>query len=162
MQNNSRIPEIYIFFSFLYFFMTHINFSFEKLTWQTNYLEIISYFICIFDIKIRFSWILKNIFMNRIKSCQIIIFLNENNICKIKLWHIGIGIYWWSKYPRINLWWIYSETIRKIFANRELFAEHFNALGVDLCLIRAMFNSYIKTVTYTKENYLKFFKGIAI
>ena len=40
------------------------------------------------------------------------------------MWQIGIGIYSWHKYQRIDTWWIYSRTIRKLFANRELFAEH--------------------------------------
>ena len=30
----------------------------------------------------------------------------------------------WTKYQQIDLWWIYSWLICKLFANRELFAEH--------------------------------------
>ena len=42
----------------------------------------------------------------------------------MKLWRIGIGIYLWPEYQQIDLWRIYSRTICKLFANRELCAEH--------------------------------------
>ena len=42
----------------------------------------------------------------------------------MKLWQIGIGIYSWAKYQQIDSWQMYLRTIRKLFANRELFAEH--------------------------------------
>ena len=42
----------------------------------------------------------------------------------MKLWQIGIGIYLSSKYQQRDSWQIYAGTICKLFANRELFAEH--------------------------------------
>ena len=64
------------------------------------------------------------IFMNRNNIRKIITFANRNSIYEMKLWQIGLGIYLWPKYPRKDSWQIYSQTIRKKFANRELFAEH--------------------------------------
>ena len=74
--------------------------------------------------------------MNNI--CQIIIFVNRNSIHKMKLSREGIWIYLWPKYQRIDLWLIYLQTICKLFANRDLFAEHWLVgvlvfLLVDLC-----------------------------
>ena len=42
----------------------------------------------------------------------------------MKLWRIGIRIYLWPQYQGIVSWRIYSRTICKLFANKELFAEH--------------------------------------
>ena len=56
--------------------------------------------------------------------CQINIFANRNNIHEMKLWRIGIGIFLWPKYQRIDSWQIYSQTICELFVKRELFAEH--------------------------------------
>ena len=55
--------------------------------------------------------------MNRIIIRQITILANRNNIHEMKLWRIGIGIYSWPKYQRIDLWRIYSRTIHELFAN---------------------------------------------
>ena len=46
------------------------------------------------------------------------------------MWWIGIGFYSSSKYQRIDSWRIYSWTIGKLFANREVFAEHWSVLFV--------------------------------
>ena len=77
----------------------------------------------IFLNKIRYSWILWKIFVNRNIICQITILANRNNVHEMKLWQMGIGIYLWPKYQRRDSWQIYSQTIHKLFANRELFAE---------------------------------------
>ena len=66
------------------------------------------------------------IFVNKNNICQINIFAKRNNIHEMKLRRIGIGIYLWPKNQRIDSWQIYSQTIHKLFANRELFAEHWN------------------------------------
>ena len=42
----------------------------------------------------------------------------------MKLSQIRIGINLWPKYPQIDLWQTYLQTTCEIFANRELFAEH--------------------------------------
>ena len=62
--------------------------------------------------------------MNRYNLRQINIVANRKNIYEMKLWQIGIGIYLWPKYQQIDSWQIYSQTICKLFANREVFAEH--------------------------------------
>ena len=81
--------------------------------------------IYIFNIKVRYSWILWKIFVNRTNICQITLFANMNNIYEMKTCQIGIGIYLWLKYQWKDLWQIYSQTIHQlVFANRELFAEH--------------------------------------
>ena len=104
-----------------FFFLTlHLKNSPGK----QSHSEIYSYSLHIFTIRIIYSWILWKIFVNRNNICQINIFANRNNIHEMKLWRIGIGIYLWPKYQQIDLWRIYSRTIRKLFANRELFAEH--------------------------------------
>ena len=115
--NNSRIPDIYLFskkcltnsFFYCYFF------SFEKFTGQTAKVWYMNsaYSSFIFKIRIRYSWILYKIFLNRNNICQIKKFENRNNIHDLKLWQIGIGIYLWSKYQRIDLWRIYLQTIRQ-------------------------------------------------
>ena len=91
---------------------------------KQSHSEIHAYFLSIFNSRIWYSWILWRIFANRNNIRQITIFANRKNIQEMKLWRIGIGIYLWPKYQRIDSWWIYSQTIREIFANRELFAEH--------------------------------------
>ena len=62
--------------------------------------------------------------MNTNNIPQTIILANRNNIHEMKLWRIGIGLYLWPKYQRIDSWQIYLQTIWKLFANRELCAEH--------------------------------------
>ena len=62
--------------------------------------------------------------MNRNNICQITIFANRNNIYEIKLWRIGIGNYLWPEYQRIDSSRTNLQTIRKLFTNRDLFAEH--------------------------------------
>ena len=92
----SRIPEIYFFplsFSNNFFFLTVIYFLFKKLNGQKSHSEIYAYFLYIFNIKIRYSWILWKIFVNRNNIRQITIFANRNTIHELKLWRIGIGIY---------------------------------------------------------------------
>ena len=70
--------------------------------------------------------------MNRNNIGQITIFANRNNIHEIKLLQIGIGIYSWTKYQGIDSWQMYLKTICELFANRELFAKHWNRLKVSL------------------------------
>ena len=106
------------------FFLTLIYFSFEKPTGQSKpYWEICILFF-LFNIRLRYSWILWKIFVNGNNIHQITIFANRNNIHEMKVLRIGIGIYLWAKYQRIDSSRIYSQTIRELFANRELFAEH--------------------------------------
>ena len=62
--------------------------------------------------------------LNRNNVRQITIFANRNNIHELKMWQKGIGIYLWPKYQQRDLWLIYSQTIRELFANRRLFAKH--------------------------------------
>ena len=59
------------------------------------------------------------IFGNRNIIHQINILANRNKIHKMKLWRIEVEIFSHPKYQRI-----YSRTIRELFANRQLFAEH--------------------------------------
>ena len=92
---------------------------------------IMRYMVCylyIFKIIIKYSWKLRKIIMNRKIFGQITIFINRNNFHYLKLWRIAIGIYLWPKYQRMDLWRIYSQTICKLFANRELLAEHCTVL----------------------------------
>ena len=125
--NNSQIPFIFFFSKNVQnFFLLYSYIFFHLKNWpvkQSNS-EIYAYSLFIFNIRIRYSWIHYKIFVNSNNNRQIKIFGNRNNIHEIKLWQIVIGIYSWSKYQRIDLWWIYSQTICKLFANRELFAEH--------------------------------------
>ena len=125
--NYSQISEIY----FLSYIILIISFSWllymfplKNLLGKEYHNEICIHSLYLFLIKIRYSWILWKIFLNRNIICQITILANMNNIHEMKLWGIGIGIYSWPKYQRIDLWRIYSQTIRELFANRELFAEH--------------------------------------
>ena len=125
--NCSWIPEMYIFsIFFLIFSFSWLRFIFhlKNLPGKQNQREIYSYFIYTFTFKIRYWPILWNIFVIRNDIHQIMIFANRNNIHEIKLWGIGIGIYLWPKYQRIDSLRIYSQTIHKLFANRELFPEH--------------------------------------
>ena len=125
--NNSRIPDIHFFskkflknyFSWLLYF-----FHLKNLPGKQSHSEIYSYSLCIFNKIIRYSWILWKIFANRNNIHEINIFAKRNNIYEMKLWRIEIGIYSSPKYQQIDSWRIYSQTIRKLFANRELFAEH--------------------------------------
>ena len=82
--------------------------------------EIYAYSLYIFNKKIRHSWILWTIFVNRNNFGQIKIFANRNNIHDIELLKIGIGIYSWPKYQQIDSWQIYLQTICKLFANYSL------------------------------------------
>ena len=83
------------------------------------------HFLFIYSIlKDIYSWILWKIFVNRNNICQITIFANRKNINMMTFWQIGIGIYSLPEYQWSDLWKIYLQTIRKLFANRELFAEH--------------------------------------
>ena len=106
----------------------------KNLLGKQSHSEIYAYSLYIFNIRLRYSWILWIIFVNRNNIHQITIFTDRNNIHEMKLWRIGIGVYSWAKYQRIYSWRIYSQTIRKLFANRESFAEHCS-LCKKLCLI---------------------------
>ena len=120
------------------FFLTLDLYIFHlKIHWAKFHSDIYSYSFCIFNLRIRYSWILWKIFVNRNKICKINIFANRNNIHKMKLWRIEIGIYSWPEYQQIDLWQIYSPTIHKIFASRELFAEHCSLVVVMIstCLV---------------------------
>ena len=121
LKKNSLILYIYI-----YFFFTLIYFSLEKLTGQTNHSGIYAHSLNIFPIKIRYSWILCKIFVNRNIIRQIRTLSKRNNIPEMKMWQIGIGIYLWPKYQWMDSWPINLQTIRELFTNRELFAEHWS------------------------------------
>ena len=124
--NNSRIPDIFFSLKKLskIFFVDSYIFFIWKIYPANKSIVRYMHTLYIYWIRIRYSWILWKIFVNRNIICQIKIFVNRNNIHEMKLWRIGIGIYSWPKYQRIDLWRIYSQTIRELFANRELFAEH--------------------------------------
>ena len=66
-------------------------------------------YIYLFNNRITYSWILRQKFVNRNNSHQIIIFANRNNIHVMIFWQIGIGIYSSSKYQQIDLWQIYLQ-----------------------------------------------------
>ena len=115
--NYSKIPKIFfslsIFFFVSYsFFLILIYFQFKNLPGKQIHSKLYAFTLCIFNIKIRYSWILWQIFMNRNNIRQITIFTNRNNIQEMKLWPIGIGIYSWPKYQKIDLWQIYLRPIR--------------------------------------------------
>ena len=116
-------------FSHSFYFLTQIYYHLKNLPGQKNQRDIFSYLIYIFNIKIRCSWILWKLFVNRNIICQIIIFSNRNNVQKMKL--LRIGNYLWPEYQLIYLWQIYYQTICKLFANRELFADHCPREGLD-------------------------------
>ena len=123
---------IYHFYNF--FFLTLIYFTIEKLTGEKNHSERYAHSLFIVLIKIRYSWIHWKIFVNKNIICQITILVNRNNIHEMNLWKIGIGIYLWNKSQQIDSWWIYSRTIWELFANRELFAEHWFLICSLTCL----------------------------
>ena len=116
-----KISLIYYFNNFS--FLTLIYFSFDKLTGQKSHSEIYAYSLYIFLIKIRYSWILWKVFVNRNIIRQITVLANRNNIHEM-LWVIGMGINLWPKYQQIDSWRIYLRTVFEIFADRELLAEH--------------------------------------
>ena len=127
--NYSRIPEIFFFSNFvsknIFSWLLYIC-NLKDLLGKQSHSKIHAYSLSIFNIIIRYSWILWRIFANRNNIRQITIFANRNNIHEMKLWRIGIGIYSWPKYQGIDSWRIYSQTIRELFANIELFAEHWS------------------------------------
>ena len=125
--NYSQISGIF----FLSYIILIISFSWllyifplKNLPGKDNHSEIYSHSLYILLNKIRYLWILWKIFVNRTTIRQITILASRNNIHEMKLWWIGIGIYLWPKYQRIDLWQIYSQINLKLFANRELFTEH--------------------------------------
>ena len=127
--NYSQISEIY-FISHIFCFIISFSwllyiFSLKNLWGKENHNEIDAHPLYLFLIKIRYSWILWKIFVNRNIIRQITTLANRINIHEMKLWKIGIGIYLWPKYQRIDSWQIYLRTIRKLFTNRELFTEHY-------------------------------------
>ena len=96
-------------------------FNLTNLLSKPSHSEIYSFSLYIFNIRIRYSWIIwRKKIVNRNNICQINIFSKRNNIHEMKLWQI----YLWPKYQQIDLWWIYSQTICELFANRVLFTEH--------------------------------------
>ena len=112
----------------------HTYWTFSKYTYILG--SIYTYWISICTL-IRYSWIVWKIFVNRNNIHQINIIANRNNIHEKKLWRIGIGINSRPKHQRIDLWQIYSRTNCKLFANRELFAEHWeNTFYVFVCVER--------------------------
>ena len=121
--------NVYIFFFSWLLYIFHL----KNLPGKQSHSEIYAYSLYIFNIRIRYSWILWQIFVNRNNIRQIKIFANRNNIHEMKLWRIGIGIYSPSKYQRIDSWQIYSRTICELFANRELFAEHCSGQCLSVC-----------------------------
>ena len=132
----SWISEIF----FLSYIILIISFSWllyifplKKLPGKENYREIYAHSLYIFLFKIRYSWILWNIFVNRNIIRKITMLANRNNIYEMKLWRIEMGIYSWHYYQQIDLWRIYLQTIHKLFANQELFAKHCCAgINIDL------------------------------
>ena len=98
---------------FIIFFLSQFLYTFhlKYLPGKQNHSDIYAYSLYIFNEKIKYSWILIKIFINRNNICHITIFANRNNIQELKFWRIGIGIYSWPKYQRIDLWWIYSQSI---------------------------------------------------
>ena len=65
----------------------------KNLLGKQSHSKIHKYFLFIFNIIIRYSWILWKILVNRNNICQNKIFANRNNIHEMKLWRIEIGIY---------------------------------------------------------------------
>ena len=102
----------------------------KDLQGKQSHSKIHAYSLSIFNDVIRYSWILWRIFANGNNIRQITIFANRNNINEMKLWQIGIGINSWPKYQQIDSWRIYSQTIRELFANSKLFAEHCSLLSI--------------------------------
>ena len=111
--------NIWNIFSLLYYFNNLFSwllfiFPLKNLPGKENHSEIHAHPLYIFLIKIRYSWILWKIFVNRNIIRQIKIFVNRNNIHEMKLWRIGIGIYLWPKYQQIDLWWIFANYLQII------------------------------------------------
>ena len=71
-----------------------------------------AYSLYIFNIRIRYSWIIWKVFGNRNNIRPITIFSNKNNSHEINLWQFGVGIYSWPKYQQLDLW----QPIFKLFA----------------------------------------------
>ena len=113
---------------FLIYAVLYIFFIWKTYLANKVVMRYMVYYLYIFNIIIKFSWKLRKIFLNRNNICPITIFTNRNNFHYFKLWQIGIGIYLWPKYQRIDSWRIYLQTICELFANRELFAEHCTVL----------------------------------
>ena len=113
--NYSQLPEIIFLSDFSNNFFSWVLYIFplKNLPGKENHIEIYAHSLYIFIIKIRYSWILLNIFLNRNIICQITILVNRNNIYEMKLWQIGIGIYLSPKYQQIDEWQIYC----KLFTN---------------------------------------------
>ena len=67
-------------------------FPLKKYPDKENHIEIyfLSLYIYIFWIKIRYSWILSKIFVNRNTICQLTILANRNIIHEIKSWRPGV------------------------------------------------------------------------
>ena len=118
--NYSQILEIFssLSFSQYYFILSNIYiyiffffnfFSFKNLPWKQNHSDMFVLFIYIIIIKLGCSWIHNKIFANWNNICEI---ANKSSIHQMKLWRLGIGIYLLPKYQRIDLWQIYSWTIR--------------------------------------------------
>ena len=110
------------FFSSIFFSLLLYIFHLKNLPGKQRHSKIYAYSLYTFNIWISYSWILWQMSVNRNNIRQIIIFANRNIIHVMKWWRIGIGIYSTSKYQRIDSW----QTICELFANRELFAEHWH------------------------------------
>ena len=94
--NYSQTPTLYC--SLAFFLMISCSwliyiYILENLTGKLNHGVIFLYIVYVFNIKIKYSWILWKILANINNKTEIIIFANMNNIHKIKLWRIGIGTY---------------------------------------------------------------------
>ena len=106
------------------FFLTHF-FHLKSLPGKQSHSEILllvryySYSLYIFNIGIRYSWILLKIFVNRNNIRQINTFANRNNNHELKLLANRNRNLLANRFVT-NLFANYSQ----IFANRELFAEH--------------------------------------
>ena len=125
--NYSRIPKIVLALNFSisnFFFLIFIYFQLKNIPGKQSHSELYAFSLCIFNIKIRYSRILNSMFVNRYYIHQITIFANRNNIHEMKLCQIGLAIYLWPEYQQIDLWQIYSQAIYELFANTELFPEH--------------------------------------
>ena len=129
--NSFSLKYINLIISF--FWLSYI-FLLKNLPDKENHSEIYAHPLFIFLIKIRYSWIHWKIFVNRNIICQITMLANRNNIHEMNLWQIGIGIYLWNKSQQIDSWQIISRTICELFANRELFAEHWFIICSLTCL----------------------------
>ena len=127
-------------FSNNFFFTILIYFHLKNLPGKQSHSELHAFSLHIFNIKIRCSWILWKIFVNKNNISQITIIANTNNIHKMKLWQIGIGIYSLAEYQRIDMWRIYLQTICKLFANKQLFTEHWSKFMLCPCMYVGIFS----------------------